>query len=242
MADPSTPEDGSTFHLKPEAFAELRNLVVGGMALGCLTFCLLVWLAVREEGLFWQMLLCGALSALFALITFWGVLRIRKQWSSYRITLDGELITRQVEEFDTVDLHRGEITGLVPLTNRGVRVLSEDPAKSLVIPEALDGYDQVLAWLPEVERHPPRSLFAQRGTALAGLAAALVLTLLFMTHGLLWVRLLSGFLLVDGMLVLLYWVNRRSGLNVLVRGGLSFSLLLWVVLLLAKMGFMVFLP
>lgn len=242
MAEPADPADSSTFHLKPGAFAELRNLVVAGMTLGCVTFCLLVWLAVREEGLFWQLTLCGALAALFVLITFWGVLRIRKQWSSYRITLDGELITRQVEEFDTVDLHRDEITGLVPLTNRGVRVLSEDPAKSLVIPEALEGYGDVLAWLPEVERHPPRSLFAQRGALLAGLAAVLVLTLLFMTHSLQWVRLLSGFLLVDGMLLLLYWVNRRSGLNVLVRGGLSFALLLWVVLLLVKMGFMVFLP
>jgi hypothetical protein len=145
----------------------------------------------------------GVVIVIFALNK--GLARSKKmqweQWSSYELLLDNDTLIRKQVRTPDLQIHRNEITRLQEIQSGNLVVKTDDKRKFIVIPNSLDGFEEVklqLAEWKELEIQPEQPLWKRAGIWLA-LALFIGLIIVFASQSI-------QIVLPIGLLLILFFV------------------------------------
>jgi hypothetical protein len=192
-----------TYRLFPPAIDRLlrrRFLVLAAVVVPLAVVIPLV-MAVRSGGN-WSVVAMSApiIAIALGLGLFRAFRMARRQLESYRLTLDGEAMTRTQWGLPELTVYQDEVTDIVETPGQGLVIRTGDAQKVLVVPALLEGYGELrslLANLREIRVLPPRTATWLTAIYVAvGLgAAAAMLTALLATDRLV-VVLAGGFAVI----------------------------------------------
>lgn len=158
-----------TYKLRPEGFQPIKGKLQNtGITLFLVIIPIVFFLSTREKGVDLATLFVFIFLVLpiFAFALYKGINRSiatqQEQWVSYELSLETDVITKKQLRTSDIQIQKSEISSLQQGQDGSLVVKTEDRHKFIVIPNSLDGLEEVQAHLAtwrKVETIPKRPLW-----------------------------------------------------------------------------------
>jgi hypothetical protein len=149
--------ESGNYRISEEAFAEMERSHIRERSVEFLSIALgflIAWLGHAQR---WPLWAVYSLLTFLMIASFRGVGRLEDHWRSYELILGDDRIQQSENGVVTLTLLKIEITRLLEMRDLGFAVQTQDPRKCILVPSALNGYEELGArlksWLP-VEKPP----------------------------------------------------------------------------------------
>lgn len=137
------------YKLTEAFFKELqRRIWTRLIPLMLVTLAVVVWIANRTSRMSLSAWFSIAIvGGLWVLMLVRGVSQQRESWSTYRLTMDDEAVTRKRRGWPDARIPFGEISHLVEIQGQGLRIEALSPQRRIAVPLLLENYDNLRAAL-----------------------------------------------------------------------------------------------
>jgi hypothetical protein len=165
-----------TFKYRRDSWPAFRNRTLLGMLIGIPAFAVGAYVVHPRHFEWWY-----ALVALipFLLGTFRGLRRVREQWESFEISLDGDCVVRRQANTPEIRLCRSEVVSVTESPSKGLAIRGASRYQLVGASKHLEGYEELATVLREWGPPSPPSKAGPYFPALAGLATVVLFGIAF---------------------------------------------------------------